>query len=356
MLVLNPSAMTLRFAPYLRLAQRIVRGPGTLESIASDREVLCPEETTENEPPIFLPGQLERVTSGTEHQPLQAEIQSMLTSAYTNRASIAYHIREAAVLDGSVYVKNFRHFIADNKLFKRGEEPRYFKAAGLASTTVGLRYFGHWLRDDCLQYLLAEQTGAALSFSTPAWNHKAKYAAYFGQDWTSTDRAVVDDLVIYQDFAQNSLKLQRYDLLSEKIRATFPGPTSRNKLVFLRRGETGTARLIFDEETLVDFLAKNGFVILDLATDDLDLILRTLLQARLLVSMEGSHVTHCCFTLAQNCGLLVLQPSDRFTAVHRHWAARVHVQFGFVVGVAAASGYKFSDSEILQTVDLMFSR
>jgi hypothetical protein len=335
------------------MAQRIFRGPGSLESIASDREVICPEETSENAPPIFLPGQLDRVTSGTEHQPLQEEVQSMLTPTYTNAATIAYHIREAIVFDGSVYARNFRHFIAEKKLFRQGETPRHLKTAGLASTTVGNRYFGHWLRDDCGQYLLAEKTGAALSFTTPAWDHKTRYASYFGQDWTPTDRAAVDDLIIYQDFAQNSLKVQRYQLLSEKIRAWFPEPVTRDRLVFLRRGYTGVTRPIVEEEQLVEALAKNEFIILDVANDDLDQILRILLRAKLVVSMEGSHITHCCFTLADDCGLLVLQPSDRFTAFHRHWAARVGLHFGFVVGTPSASAYRFSTSEILQTVDLM---
>jgi hypothetical protein len=345
---------SLSFAPYLRLAQRVVLGPGTLDSIASDRELLCPEEISENEPPIFLPGQLERATSGTEHQPLQGEIQSMLASTYTNAATIGYHIRDAAMFDGSVYAKNFRHFIADNKLFKPGES-MHLRTAGLASTTVGNRYFGHWLRDDCLQHLLAEKTGAALSFTTPSWSHKPRYASYFEQDWTPTDRAIVDDLIIYQDFGQNSLKLRRYQFLGEMVRTRFQVPITRDKLVFLRRGGTGVNRIIFEEEYLQEFLARNGFVILDVE-DDLDHIVKTLLQAKLVVSMEGSHITHCCFTLSKNCGLLVLQPSDRFTAVHRHWATRVRVNFGFVVGAASQLGYHFSPGEILQTTELMLGK
>jgi capsular polysaccharide biosynthesis protein len=138
----------------------------------------------------------------------------------------------------------------------------------------------------------------------------------------------VDDLTIYHDFAQNSLKVQRYRSLSKKIRARFPEPVTRNRLVFLRRGHTGATRPIVEEEQLVEALARKGFIILDVASDDLDQILKTLLQAKLAVSVEGSHITHCCFALADNCGLLVLQPSDRFTAFHRHWAARVNVHMG----------------------------
>ena len=42
-LALNPKAVPLRAVPYLRLAQRIFRGPGQLEFVSSDREVLYPK-------------------------------------------------------------------------------------------------------------------------------------------------------------------------------------------------------------------------------------------------------------------------------------------------------------------------
>src|SRR6266702_3582125 len=85
-------------------------------------------------------------------------------------------------------------FLSNKTLFSAKSEPRHLRVAGLASTTVGTRYFGHWLRDDCIQYLLAKQVGAPICVSNPASEHKSKYAGYFGQDWTPTDRAFIDDL------------------------------------------------------------------------------------------------------------------------------------------------------------------
>jgi hypothetical protein len=349
-------AMPLRMAPYLRLARRLIRGPGTPKSVSIETEVLCPEETSVNSPPIFIPGQIERATSATEHQPLEAEIGSMLASTYTHAPTIAYHVRNATVLDGSIYADNLRYFIADAKLFAGNGITRHLKTAGLASTTVGNRYFGHWLRDDCIQYLLAQRAGAAVCISSEVSDHKTRYASYFDQDWTPTDRAFVENLVIYQDFAQNSLKLERYKKLSSKIGAKFGAQSVRTDLVYVRRGATGAARPIYDEPTLIDNLIKRGFIVLDIARDDLDQVLKTLLRARLLVSIEGSHMTHCVYTLDQNCALLVLQPADRFTAVHRHWAASVGVPFGFVVGARGEQGYQFSLDEILRTIDLVLDR
>ncbi|WP_170323324.1 glycosyltransferase 61 family protein [Bradyrhizobium sp. STM 3809] len=280
----------------------------------------------------------------------------MLAPTYTHAATIAYHVKNAAVLDGSVYSRNLRHFVADKIEGNRDAAVPHLKTAGLASSAIGHRYFGHWLRDDCLQYLLARETGAVVSFTTPAWTHKSQYAALFGQTWTPIDRAIVDDLIIYQDFGQNSLKAKRYGILSQLIKSRHPSSGPRDKLVYLRRGETGVARTIFEEERLLELLARNDFELLDIATHNLDFIIKTLLRAKLVVSMEGSQIAHCCYTLDPGCGLLIMEPSDRFTAVHRHWSSRIGIQTGFVVGTASPTGYRFSGEEVLRTSDLMISR
>jgi hypothetical protein len=356
MVRLIQNAIPLRAAPYVRLAKRILRGPGTPQSVAFEEEVLCPEETSATRPPIFLPGQLDRVTGATEHQPVKAEVESMLAPVYKHAATVAYHIKDAIIFDGSVYAGNLRHFITEKSLFSSASEPRHLKIAGLASTTIGAQYFGHWLRDDCIQYILAEKTGAPLCIGGADSDHKRQYASYFGQNWTPTDRAVVDDLIIYQDFAQNGLKLERYRLLTNKIQAKFFFPQKRSELVYLRRGLTGNTRTIQDEATLINTLLKIGFVVVDIATDDLKLVLETLAQAKLVVSIEGSHVCHCCYTFAENCGLLTLQPSNRFTAIQRHWAECIGVHFGFVVGIPGQVGHVFSIDEILSTIEMMLKQ
>ena len=69
--------------------------------------------------------------------------------------------------------------------------------------------------------------------------------------------------------------------------------------------------------------------------------------------MEGSHVAHCVFSVPVNCGLITLQPPNRFVSLHRDWSECLGVRFGFVVGALADRGYCFSPAEILRTVDLM---
>ena len=92
---------------------------------------------------------------------------------------------------------------------------------------------------------------------------------------------------------------------------------------------------------------KRGFVVVDVASDSLEHILGTLTGAKIVVSMEGSQNTHCTFTVPEDSALLILQPADQFTAVHRGWSECLGVRFGFVVGGRGDTGYRFPVSEIL---------
>ena len=80
--------------------------------------------------------------------------------------------------------------------------------------------------------------------------------------------------------------------------------------VYLRRGRSGRNRLITNENDIIEALVKRGFVVADIERDNLETLLGTLCNAETVVSLEGSHVAHCCFSLREL--LLYAQPADRF--------------------------------------------
>ena len=92
---------------------------------------------------------------------------------------------------------------------------------------------------------------------------------------------------------------------------------------------------------------------MDIGTDSLERVLGILANAKIVVSLEGSHATHCALSVPENSGLILLQPPNRFLGFHRGWTEAANVRFGFVVGSLADAGYVFSCSEILRTVELM---
>jgi hypothetical protein len=341
----------------MRHVRRFLLGQGTVVSTAHEQDVLCPQEKTEVSPAIFLEGQLQKVTASPAASTKRAEIEAATQHEVTHAATIAYHIRNAILYNGSIYAGALRHFVAEKSFLPPSTLPAvHLTIAGLASSFIGTKYFGHWLADDCIQYLLAKQYGLPLCLRRPVYSlgHQAKYEDYFNQDWTPLDFARIDNIVIFQDFAQNSLKTRRYRVLRARVRARLI--SKRSPFVYLRRGNSGVARLIKNENEILKALAKKGFVVVDVSSDSLEDILSHLADAKIVVSVEGSHVAHCCFSVPELSGIILLQPPDMFTVVHKGWADTLSVKFGFVVGDLVDGGYYFSSPDILRTFDLMLTR
>jgi Glycosyltransferase 61 len=339
----------------LRNLLRAVSGPGTLASTALAQEFLCPKETEELRPPILLKGHIDKICGAPPESTIKDEIKFALRRDVIHDPTIAYHIKQSALIDGSIYSKNLRHFVLDKSVvLGRAQTVCHFEKIALVSTLVGNKYFAHWIKDECTQHLLAEMYGGPLILRAPPYKDAVKYAQYFGQDWESfAVRAIVDDLVIFHDHSQNSLKRRRYRTLRERVKQRVACPETPSPLVYLRRGTTGASRLISNEAEIVKALIKRDFVIVDVSASDLETILSPLLTAKLVISMEGSHCGHCVTTMQEGSGLIVLAPPDRFTVNQRGWADCLSIRTGFIVGDRVESGSHFSIEDIARMIDLM---
>jgi Glycosyltransferase 61 len=349
--------LPLKVLANIRNVRRLFRGAGTLRGNAFEEEVLCAEETSDMIPAIYLPGQLERVTGTPIESNVSLERHLLVRNTATHAATIAYHIRDAVLFEGSIYAGTLKHALCPPPSFPSEVQDRHFQTVALTSSWVGARYFGHWLKDDCLRYLLAYSLGRPLSVmrSSPS-NHMKEYADYFSQEWTTTSRGRIDHLVVYQDFSQNSSKKRRYATLQARLASWFPAARSPS-LVYLRRGCTGEPRLIQNEDVIIATLTKSGFTVVDVATDSLQHIVGSLMHAQLVVSIEGSHLSHCWFQPNYKSGILALQPPDRFTAIHRSYTECMSAKYGIVVGSKHDSATTcFSPDDILRTSDLMLAQ
>ena len=314
-------------------------------------------------PAVYLPGQLERVKDTPKDtwvnwgawSPASGKIKEVISTEYTQAATIAYRVKDAILFHGSIYSRNFRypfHPKNENIIFKvKDPIVAHVQNAAVASTFLGTKYFGHWLADDCSRYLLAESYGQPICTRRSSYTHQAVYAECFKQDWSPTDRATIDNLTIFQDHGQNNHKRQRYEILKSRVRNAYNSLGSSG-IVYFRRGRAGEARLIADEEKLIDTLSTHGVKIVDVS-EPAARIINEFTNAKLVISIEGSHLTHYLYTAPEDGALLILQPADRFDANVRSWAGCVDLKVGFVVGVRSDAGYRFSPDEILKTIDLM---
>jgi Glycosyltransferase 61 len=346
------SNATILFLKYRRHFNRLFAGPGTLETAAYRQEVIHPDESVTHLPAIHLDGQIERVTGSPLESTKAQEIESATKLRGRHAPTIAYHLRDVALVDGSVYSGNMRFFVRDLEA-PNSAEPIDLDRAALVSSYYGVKYFGHWLRDDCTLHLLARDLDIPpLCLPGPAGLHIEGYKSLFDQSCAPTFRARIKHLTIFSDYHQNGLRRQRYEHLRAIVAARFPRGALRS-YVYLKRGVDGVPRTIDNEDEIIRALTACGFTVLDTASTPLDELLGTLVNARIVVSLEGSHIAHCVYSMPSDSGLMILQPPDRFSANQRLWTDCLGIRSGFVVGSLNETGYEFDPIEISQTIDLL---
>jgi hypothetical protein len=78
-----------------------------------------------------------------------------------------------------------------------------------------------------------------------------------------------------------------------------------------------------------------------------------LFGARIVISVEGSQLSHALYSLGDRAGLVVIQPPDRFFNSHMDWARLLDVRYGFVVGEQKEAGFYLALDDLLRTIDLV---
>lgn len=81
-----------------------------------------------------------------------------------------------------------------------------------------------------------------------------------------------------------------------------------------------------------------------------DVALRTL-DARVVVSVEGSHLSHILYTLADDGVLVVLQPPDRFALPYKEFTDCLGMRFAFLVGHPADGGFSIPPADLPAILD-----
>jgi Glycosyltransferase 61 len=204
-------------------------------------------------------------------------------------------------------------------------------------------------------YILAKDFGTPISMRTGVWADKARYGQLFQQSWNQYYSGKVSTLYLFQDFSENSLKVKRYQALRTALRQALR-PKYGDHLVYLKRGGGGGAnvRKIENEAALIEELTKKSFKVIDLEKLPVEDAITQLLNAKLVVSLEGSHASHINYTIADGGGVLLLMPPRIFTNIHKGWTDAMGFNYGFVVGDDIDdNSFSMDIGNVLKTIDLM---
>ncbi|MEM7363757.1 MAG: glycosyltransferase family 61 protein, partial [Pseudomonadota bacterium] len=290
---------------------------------------------------LYLQGELERVQAVYHWRELDDEIRAAQGCPAYHLPTMAYEFHDVDVADACLYVKasQVQAGFGTPGWVTRGSVT-HIEEAELISTPGGSYYFANHMIDDYpLELMIADHALPSLRLPTKPYHHDPGYRQIMNLPSSeSLTHAYIEKLIVYRDSGQNSHKRERYIELRKRLRERVSGQGA--KMVYLKRGSTGEARLVSNEHEVEERLVSLGFVVVepeDLSTMD---IVRLTLDSDLVVSVEGSHIANIAYSMSPKGTLLVLQPPDRFALHMKEMADAMGIRFAFIVGEADEGGFR----------------
>lgn len=321
---------------------------------AVDVEVIQEQEEEEVPRLYCLPGQLERATSGVPgHSTLARELAFFSRPSAPHAPVVRYTFRDCLVHPHGVEFAggHIRKSSARLQRIPRGPIKEIPQAAYCMSA-VSRQYFGHWLQDACATALLARPEEALLLDVRKDWPHAREYVNAFELRPDTAANAWVRELSVFQDFSQGSSKRQRYATLRARAARHFGPPAPIARPLYLRRGSMGVARVVLNEEEVIQRLEREGFQVLDIDNLRGAEIYRMACAAPRVVSMDGSHLNHLYFSMRPGTSLLTFIQSDRLTATNFGYAIAAGIHFGVQVVDRRGDGYVVDIDAMMRTLEL----
>lgn len=322
-------------------------------------EVIYKGQTVECAPGLFEPDQIDRVTACGFGKTMAQQMTLVSAHEMVEGDTHAHQIRDAFMIGGFVFGSKDWRFVASDQphkaIFDRIDD---LDRVTLPNSRVGTRYFGHWLRDDCATMLMAKERDPMRLARLPSWPDITSYSRLFGQDWTPQGSFYAKTLEFYSDLPINRFKAKRIQKLRaalhnrlEQSEGTVQDPA---EIVFVKRGPSSEPRELKNQDEIVEALTGKGVTVLT-PEGNAEAFLKAALGARLIISVEGSQLTHAIYTLRKGGGILVLQPPDRFYNAHLRWARQMEMAYGTVVGLPAEGGFTVPVDEITAMVDRLLA-
>ena len=341
----------LNFRPAVSRVRSKIRSPGPLLALASEVRELEPGITFECEPPIALPGELERVHEFFGSAANQ--VPRLIARDRTEGPTLSYRFDDALLADFTVYCGDrYEVYRGGGKRAVLTGTPEWIEEAQLCTTSTAQTYFGHLLRDSLPLEILAGRRGMpAITFTHEPWQHEPGYRDLLNMHPLALGHARVANLWITDERALNGGWQSRVEELRAKLRsAVRPGPGDP---VFLRRGSRGTSRALLNEDALCEGLDKLGFRIIapeSLAARDLA---EALGGAQITVCVEGSAQDHALIAMPRGATLLTIQPPYRFNSFPKSYADAAGMRFAYTVADPAHGGFHLDLERLRRTLDLI---
>ena len=116
---------------------------------------------------------------------------------------------------------------------------------------------------------------------------------------------------------------------------------------------SGDRRLLVNEHEMADVLGRRGFNILDPERLSVAEIMGSALGAEIVCGVEGSHLVHGLFSMADSAAMLVIQPPHRFNNLFKDYTDCLGMRYAFVVAEPQDDGFAVDVDRLGRTLDLI---
>lgn len=346
----------MNIVPITYLARKAFKKQRSAAEAADKVVEVWPAEVARRPKAYFDPAQLDRIRAFQSMGGREAQMARITEGSVTHAATRALHFRNARLLGGSFYSRGSRSQLLMQRP-PRG--PRFveekIESAALVGTPIGSIFFGHYLTDDSATTLLAQEFGPvyrARNKLMESWTHANSYRRLMDLEVPELPDTYLSEAWLFEDLGMNAHRRQRMKQVRARL-AGLPADQSGHR-VFIIRGSFGqNLRILENEAALAEALSQRGFTIVNPMQESTAEIIRKIAGASLVVSVEGSALTHAYLTMQEGGAMITIQPPYRFDNVWKDFTDLLGMRYGFVVGEGDQERFRVSVDDVMRAVDLI---
>ena len=350
MSLFSPALFSRRLAT--RIARKLGRDPAD-EAVAAEVVIVSPDEIAQRPAAFALPGQLDLVRGTAPDTTMANELDRVTGGPILHDATKAFRFRDLQYFDGFLYCNGIRRQQVVRPEPLRGHGPvERIDTCSLPGTTVGDQFFGHFLIDDSATALLGARFAPPRlprGSARDLWSHAAPYRERLGIEIPPIGIAVIRDAWVFRDHGMTADRRARMAELRRRMRA--PRGLRQGHGVFIRRAG-GQARNLLNEAEIEARLLREGFLIVDPASQPVAEIAAALHDAALVCSVEGSAFAHALLSMADGGTVLTIQPPWRFNNPWKDYTDALGMRYGYVLAQGGQTEFRLDPDDLMRSLDL----
>jgi len=333
------------------LLRRVFRHPSTYAALCERRWTIAPAESRIEPRAVYLGDELERVRGVQEDTNMEAEIRRVEGGPREHAATIGYRLTDVRLTSGHLVKGAMSHAISQSSGHVAAAEQVELSTAAVGSTLMGSIYFGHWMRDDATLRLAVQDLAPTIDIEHQPYSHAAGYRELLSLPERVVAKGRFRELILLDDWGQNAYKRRRYQALRSTFRRSIAG--AGNERIYLKRGAANgvRGRNLLNAPDVEAALVAQGFSVVDPDTMAADQIARLATDAKIIVGVEGSHLAHAIYPIADGGTLVVLQPPMRFNNVYKDLSDAVGLRYAFTVGDPGDGGFSIDVNRLNRLLD-----